>query len=123
MTSTHSLTNVLKADSHGRVRTPADQREALLELYDQSSMSGATFARLHGLRYSTFMAWLRRRRLVEPPPPDSPLFQEVVVSPAPSCDVGVVAELPLGVRVRLERADQIPVLVALSRHLHEAARC
>ena len=40
MTSTHSLTNVLKADSHGRVRTPADQREVLQELYDQSKLRG-----------------------------------------------------------------------------------
>lgn len=119
MTSTESLTKLLKTDARGRVFTPADDREALLALYDQGTMSGAAFARAYGLRYSTFMGWIRKRRLRTPVDAPSPLFREVVVAPPPP--TGLMIELPMGVRVRLERADQIPFLTALTRHLHEAA--
>ena len=119
MTSSHTLTKVLKTDSEGRIRTPKDDREALLALYEQGSMSGAAFARTHGIRYSTFMGWIRKRRLGAPPDQANPMFREVALTP--SVTGGLVVELPMGVRVRLERADQIPVIAALSRHLHEAA--
>lgn len=119
MTSTESLTKLLKTDTQGRVRTPVEDREALLALYDQGTMSGAAFARTYGIRYSTFMGWLNKRRLRTPAEASGPLFREVVVaSPPPT---GLVVELPMGIRVRLERADQIPFLAALSRHLHEAS--
>ncbi|HMO52789.1 MAG TPA: hypothetical protein PKE26_16700 [Kiritimatiellia bacterium] len=121
MTSTHAVTKILKTDTQGRIRTPAQDREALLALYDQGAMSGAAFARTYGLRYSTFMGWIRKRRLRSPADPPVSLFREVVV--APSSPTGLMVELPLGVRVRLEHADQIPVIAALSRQLHEASGC
>ena len=119
MTSTQSLTKILKADTEGRIRTPKEDREALLARYDEGSLSGRSFASAHGLRYSTFMGWLRKRRLKAPPEPSTPLFREVTLAPTEAA--GLVVELPMGVRVRLERADQIPVIAALSRHLHEAS--
>jgi hypothetical protein len=103
------------------VRTPAADREALMDMFDQGGMSGAAFARLHGIRYSTFAHWrhLRRRRPAKVPVA-APLFQEVVLQPpAGQRYEGLVVELPLGARVRLERADQIPFLAALCRHLRE----
>ena len=118
MTSTHSLTKILKTDTEGRIRTPKEDREALLALYDEGSMSGRSFASAHGLRYSTFMGWLRKRRLNASAEADTPMFREVTLAPPPVA--GLLVELPLGVRIRLERADQIPVIAALSRHLHEA---
>ena len=81
MTSTNSLTTILKTDAQGRIRTPVDDREALLALYDQGSMSGAAFARTYGLRYSTFMGWLRKRRMQSTAVPTAPLFHEVVLTP------------------------------------------
>lgn len=119
MTSTNSLSTILKTDARGRIRTPVQDREGLLALYDQSSMSGAAFARSYGVRYSTFMAWLRKRRLGSPVDPATPLFQEVTLS-SPKVE-GLIIELPLGARVRLERPDQIPIIAALSRQLHEAS--
>lgn len=119
MTSTHSLTKILKTDTEGRIRTPKADRAALLALYDQGAMSGRSFASAHGLRYSTFMGWLRKRRLATPSEPAASLFREVTLSPP--APVGLVVELPLGVRVRLEHTEQLPLIAALSRHLHEAA--
>jgi hypothetical protein len=111
----------MKTDTEGRIRTPSKDRESLLALYDQGSMSGAAFARTYGLRYSTFMGWIKKRRMRSPTDQPAPLFQEVVLkSAAPPLD-GLLVELPLGVRVRLERADQIPVIAALSRQLHEVS--
>ena len=119
MTSTHTLTKILKTDSEGRIRTPKVDREALLALYEQSSMSGAAFARTHGIRYSTFMGWIKKQRMGTPSDQANPMFHEVALTP--SVAGGLLVELPMGVRVRLERADQIPVIAALSRQLHEVS--
>ena len=50
----------LKVDEVGRVRTPAEKRQALLTEFDCSGMSGAQFARFSGVRYPTFMNWVWR---------------------------------------------------------------
>ena len=126
MTSTNTLP-ILKSDTQGRVRTPAADREALLDLFEQGGVSGAAFARLHGLRYSTFAHWrgLRRKRRAQGAvAPPAPLFQEVVLQPAGAPrPTGVLIELPAGAQARLERADQIPLLAALCRYLRGSAPC
>jgi hypothetical protein len=121
-----SLTTTLKTDKRGRVRTPVAEREALMDLFDQGGMSGAAFARLHGLRYPTFANWRAKRlkRAAQIPKTGSALFHEVLLEPATRHGgEGVVIELPLGARVRLERADQIPLIAVLCRHLREGAPC
>ena len=53
---------ILKVDEVGRVRMPPERREAMLGEYDRSGMTGAQFARFVGVRYSTLMYWLQKRR-------------------------------------------------------------
>ena len=53
---------ILKVDEAGRVRMPSGKREAMLTEYDRSGMTGAQFARFVGVRYSTLMYWLQKRR-------------------------------------------------------------
>jgi transposase-like protein len=53
---------ILKVDEAGRIQTPAGKREAMLAEYDRSGMTGAQFARFVGVRYSTLMYWLQKRR-------------------------------------------------------------
>jgi transposase-like protein len=118
----------LKVDAMGRVTTPASDREALMDLFEQGGMSGAAFARLHGIRYPTFAHWRRMRRLRSrgkvKAEPAVAAFQEVVLEPAQThCDEAITIELPLGARVRLERVDQVPLIVVLCRHLREGASC
>ena len=48
---------VLKTDKRGRVRVPVERREALLDEFEKSGMSGAKFARLAGIKYATFANW------------------------------------------------------------------
>ena len=53
---------ILIQDSKGRVRTPKARREALLEEYERSGMSGVAFAEHVGINYSTLAAWIQRKR-------------------------------------------------------------
>ena len=84
MTSTKpAITTYLKTDTKGRVRTPAADREALLELFRQGSLSGAAFARMHGLRYSTFMCWIKKSRAAAALTTVPSALQDVVLLPTP----------------------------------------
>ena len=79
MTSTTTEeTLILKTDVLGRVRMPADRREAILDAFEQSGMSGQAFAKHIGVKYPTFACWIQKRRrlrseypkkkLLKPPP-------------------------------------------------------
>ena len=62
MTVMEPGSEILKVDEVGRVWTPAEKREALLAEFDRSGMTGAQFARFSGVKYSTLMNWLQKRR-------------------------------------------------------------
>jgi hypothetical protein len=53
---------LIRMDAIGRVRTSASQREALLDAYESSGMSGPEFAARHGVKYQTFATWLQKRK-------------------------------------------------------------
>jgi hypothetical protein len=53
---------ILKVDARGRVQTPPERREPLLDEFEKSGLSGAKFAALSGVKYQTFAAWATRRR-------------------------------------------------------------
>jgi hypothetical protein len=46
----------------GRVRTPLAQRNALLNAFERSGLSGMKFAALHGVKYPSFANWVQQRR-------------------------------------------------------------
>jgi len=54
--------SILKTDVQGRVRTPRERQESLLEEFERSGLSGPKFAGLAGIKYQTFAAWAARRR-------------------------------------------------------------
>jgi hypothetical protein len=67
MTSTSAITGaadgeIFKTDTAGRVRVPRARREALLDEFERSGASGAQFAAYVGVKYSTFAAWVHKRR-------------------------------------------------------------
>ena len=63
MTSTKTEeTLILKTDVLGRVSMPADRREAILDAFEQSGMSGQAFAKQIGVKYPTFASWIQKRR-------------------------------------------------------------
>jgi hypothetical protein len=56
------LGQILSQDARGRVLVSRERREALLEEYDRSGMSGVKFAQYVGIKYSTLASWLQKRR-------------------------------------------------------------
>lgn len=61
----HAPSVLLKSDRRGRVRSPAAHREALLDAFEQTCMSGAELARQHDVAYPTFLHWMGQRRKVQ----------------------------------------------------------
>ena len=53
---------ILSQDVRGRVLVTPERREMLLEEYDRSGMSGIRFAQYVGIKYTTLVYWLKRRR-------------------------------------------------------------
>ena len=53
---------ILGQDTLGRVLTPRERRESVLEEYDRSGMSAAKFAGYIGIKYSTLAYWIQSRR-------------------------------------------------------------
>ncbi|MFC4992519.1 IS66 family insertion sequence element accessory protein TnpA [Rubritalea tangerina] len=53
---------ILKTDALGRVTVPKHKREEMLDAFEQSGMSGAEFARAHGVPTMTFASWIQKRR-------------------------------------------------------------
>ena len=106
MTVMEAGSEILKVDEVGRVRTPPEKREAMLAEYDRSGMTGAQFARFVGVRYSTLMYWLQKRRKaaehgehVAAPRPDHPRWLEARVAREAAKPENVVVEMGGGVRL------------------------
>ena len=59
MTETDQL---LKVDVAGRVWTPRERREALLDEFERGGTSATEFAQLVGIKYPTFASWGQTRR-------------------------------------------------------------
>ena len=45
-------TNILKTDALGRITIPPQKREEILDAFEASSMTGAAFAKAHGIKVS-----------------------------------------------------------------------
>ena len=52
---------LLTSDTRGRVRVPVERREALLDEFERSGLSGLKFAQLTGVKYPTFALWVQKR--------------------------------------------------------------
>ena len=136
---------LLKRDKRGRIWMKPKRREALLDEFEKSGLSGAQFARLTGVNYSSFQNWVQQRRKtrggeakatsVESATGAEPtvrLFEAVVESgceaqgpapalPAPSA-VGLVIELPGGSRMRIESPVHLQMAAELVALIAQRAR-
>ena len=112
-TPTTELT-ILKTDTLGRVQTSPEHREAWLDAFERSNMSGAAFARLHGIRYTTFASWRKRRKQQRQ---SAAFFEEVEVRHSDPKTVGLNISLPGGASVTVTRPEQFPQVAALLKYL------
>lgn len=117
-TPTTELT-ILKTDTLGRVQTSPEHREAWLDAFERSNMSGAAFARLHGIRYTTFASWRKRRKQQRQPTVGeaATFFEEVEVRQPDSNAVGLNISLPGGAGVTVAQPEQFPLVAALLKYL------
>ncbi len=90
-----------------RPHTTLAARRRILAEFERSGLSAAAFARQHGIGYSTFCAW-RRRKPVRP----QVGFAEVEWVSAPASE-GLVVELGRRTRLQVTSAAQIELATAL----------
>jgi hypothetical protein len=128
MTNTTLPDEVLKTDVLGRVRTPKARREALLEEFERSGVSGKKFAALVGVNYQTLASWVQKRRkargqysLPGKKPEALRLVEAVIASEsikeAGGGGVALCLQLPGGVRVEVHDARQAVLAAELLRAL------
>ena len=115
----------LRSDTKGRARTPRERREQLLDEFEQTGASAAMFAKIAGLRYSTFAGWVNRRRkqqgsgggkscaektLVQ--------FVEAAIEPkAQRRGEGLRIELPGGAHTEIGSSGEVEIAAELLRAL------
>ena len=123
---------ILKRDSRGRVRTPPEQREALLEEFGRSGLSARKFSVLAGVRCQTFATWVQQKRRKEAVPAarntgmEEPKASGVAEATMRLVEAvcgedrganGVRIELPGGATVELRHASQAVLVATLLRSL------
>jgi transposase-like protein len=123
-----SVPALLKADARGRVRATPERRAAILAEFDRSGVSAAQFAKLAGIKYSTFAQWVQRHR--RPRPPRKPVGRalrllEAIVAPHAQSpvrtDEPLRLHLPGGGQLAVTSPAHVPLVAALLQAL--AARC
>lgn len=122
-------TVLIKTDAKGRVATPPERREQLLDEFERSGLSGAEFARLVGVKYPTFATWAARRRrqraLAQAPDKVPPRVRwlEAVVSEAKSAAGNLVSPLRVrlsaGACIELTELTQVNLAAALVQALEK----
>ena len=113
----------LKVDRRGRVQTPAEEREKILDHFEQSGISAPRFAKQHGINYQTFAGWVHKRRKQrenQPAPSTVALAEVIVTEPTaaePSAPEALRIELPNQAALVLSDASQVPLAVELLKAL------
>lgn len=110
--------SVIRTGSDGRLRFDPAHREALLDAFERGGSSAMAFARDHGVKYPTFIAWLNKRRGRRQEAADTaghPAFAEVLLEgpgrPAPPVPLRVL--LPCGSVVEIGSRAALPLAVEL----------
>jgi hypothetical protein len=112
---------------------PAERRDALLDEFERSGLSGVKFAALVGVKYPTFALWAQKRRKVQEdsargsaegehpaPSPARPirLFEALTdASHGGGSAASLTIDLPGGARMRLESPAQLRLTAELLRLL------
>jgi hypothetical protein len=120
--------SIIKTDEVGRRQTPSARRERLLDEFDRSGLSAARFAAVTGLKYSTFAAWVHRRRKQQNSATQVPVkaadpvrWLEAVVAtaqtPGEPISAVVILQLPGGVRLEVADDRQVGLAAMLVRAL------
>ena len=112
----------IKTDKAGRRRLSSEHKEALLDAFEESSMSGAQFSKKYGLVYPTFASWVKKRKELkenqESGSSSLNRFVEVALKNEESSG-GLVVELSQGARIQINESGHIALAAALIKTLSE----
>ena len=132
MQSMEQADRVLKQDARGRVWTPPERREAVLDEFEQSGLPAAQFAVHVGVKYPTFANWVQKRRKMRegarttgesaPVIPRLGGWVEATVKNEVEVECALAVQLPGGVRLEVSNATQAKLAACLLRALGEGAR-
>lgn len=124
---------IIRTDSIGRIRISAEHREQLLDSYEQSSLAGTKFAKLHGIKYQTFATWVQKRKrqrgeyeLTSKEAPPEKLLQSLVeldVTAASHINDALSVEHTSGVRLSVSTPAQAQLAATLLNNLKPQTPC
>ena len=108
---------VLKVDEAGRVWTPRELREAVLDEFERSGMPATQFAARLGVKYPTFASWVQQRRKLRGEAKSSQWVEATAAATAPAQGKSLTVQLPGGARMEVLDAAQAKVAALLLREL------
>lgn len=116
---------ILKVDTAGRVWTPREQREAVLDEFERSGLPASKFAAHIGVKYPTFASWVQKRRrrrgdgaVRTRQEPGALRWVEAKVDGAKAGAAGtLMVHLPGGARLEVADAAQAALAAQLLREL------
>jgi transposase-like protein len=107
-----------KQDSRGRRVVNREEREQLLEEYERSGLTQKAFARQAGVKYATFVGWIRRRRKERQDQRRGSAVKFESVGTLEAFLPVVEVQLPDGIIVRGQQAREVARLVEQLRSPH-----
>jgi len=119
--------SIIKSDRRGRLGYTAEYKQALIEAYEASGLSGPKFAELHGVNYQTLAYWLKKRQIsgigqhpalvsLVPAELDHELQHHVGTPP-------LEILLPGGMRLAIHASSQVETAAKLIRELQLSRPC
>jgi hypothetical protein len=111
---------VLKVDEAGRVWTPRELCDAVLDEFERSGMPATQFAARLGVKYPTFASWVQQRRKSRGDAKSLRWVEATVAAPAHISGKSLTVQLPGGARMEVVDAAQAKVAALLLRELAAA---
>ena len=108
---------VLKVDEAGRVWTPRELRDAVLDEFERSGMPATQFAARLGVKYPTFASWVQQRRESRRGSKSVQWVEAAVESPATARRKALTVQLPGGAQMEVGDKEQAKIAVLLLREL------
>ena len=132
MTTAQSSDSIVKTDSLARMRTTPQRRQELLQEFGRSGLSGAKFAALVGVKYSTFAQWASKHKRARPVQAASgskvdgaakvrwleAVLDQAQVQPGKDSP-GLIVRLSGGACLEIDGLNQIELAAALLRALEK----
>ncbi len=127
-TTSESAPGFLRQDCLGRVRTPRERREKLLDEYERSGMRWPAFAAFAGIKYTTLASWSQERRRQQAAAdatgtPRPQWVEAVVGQPQSTRSAGLVVRVSAGVWMEVADASGARLAAEVLRQLGGAAQC